>query len=160
MKRHVRKLTEELKTGKYYYPFRLFFTFVFFTNILLFFAACRSFVDLDTAAKGGIDNPIAADLKAGQVDYLNRLRSMKGESIAYSYYDSIVTHTGRVLERYLIENSVAKEEATIFQLFLDSFRSEPLYPKYYRIYMDGYNPGYKEKQSIKGYRILLSEEKK
>ena len=122
--------------------------------VLLLSFGCATPVDLRSPAKGSPENPVRCDGPEGERIYLRQLRDDSGKKIKYKYLDSVMGGEGKILDRFELENpAFANQQRGIFESFLGLFRTDPDKPSTYRIYMDMYNPGYFDKEPVRGFQL-------
>ncbi len=133
--------------------------FLFFSYCIFIVSSCTTFVDIKGRQKGSVDNPVLCDRPEGEREYLKRLRSPEGDPVSYEWLDAVLGPQGHVLDRFRILNPARKNDTrSIGTKFLDLFREEPKLPPAFRIYMDMYRAGQRDKEAVPGF-ILLEEDK-
>jgi hypothetical protein len=124
--------------------------------LLLSVVGCVSYVDVRPPAKGSVENPVACGSPQDQRGYLKRLRGPGIElerRLDYEYLDSILGPDDVVLDRFRVENP-APDSRGFAEVFLDLFRTEPIRPPAYRVYMSIYGDSPCEESAVPGYEFL------
>ena len=100
-------------------------------------------------------NPVRCDMPAGQRAYLKLLRAPDGERVQYEYVDSIMGPEDVILDRFLLRNPAYDSQArSVFELLLDALRPDPDAPRWFRIYMNMYNPGVLDREPVPGFEMM------
>lgn len=133
---------------------------IFYIVLLTLFCwGCVTHAVIETPLKGSLENPVLCDMPLGERDYLKRLRGPHDERIEYDYIEATLGPGGKILDIFRIKNPLARKQTqSLGDAIADFFREKPETPIYFYIYMDMYNPGRRDHEAIKGYKLLTPEE--